>query len=81
MGTHRFPLSRLLRRLLRRRQPVPAGGRPRRPDGGGPHWPDDGGSAGVREPRRPRPHGPQGGAGVRELPREEQRAVLSDPRH
>ncbi|HEU0088839.1 MAG TPA: hypothetical protein VFQ77_14535 [Pseudonocardiaceae bacterium] len=66
-------LRRLLSRLLRRRQPVPAGpGRDPR---------DEGGSAGVREPRRPRPHGPQSGAAARELPREEQQAVLPDPRH
>ncbi|MGH3906410.1 MAG: hypothetical protein ACRDTE_19860 [Pseudonocardiaceae bacterium] len=67
-------LRRFLSRLLRRRQPVPAGGGPRR-------RPDDGGSAGVREPRRPRPHGPQGGAASRQLPREEQQVALPDPRH
>ncbi|MFN2495082.1 MAG: hypothetical protein ABR608_04130 [Pseudonocardiaceae bacterium] len=67
-------LRRLLSRLLRFRRPVPAGAGPER-------WRDDGGgSAGVREPRRPRPHGPQGGAAARELPREEQRVVLPDPR-
>ncbi|MFN2495087.1 MAG: hypothetical protein ABR608_04155 [Pseudonocardiaceae bacterium] len=67
-------LRRLLSRLLHPRRPVPAGAGPHR-------RPDDGGSAGVREPRRPRPHGPQAGAAARELPREEKRVVLPDPRH
>jgi hypothetical protein len=61
----------LLARLLRRR-PVVAGGRPEHPD--------DGGTTGVREPRGPRPVGPQAGAGARELPRAEQAVRLPDPR-
>lgn len=56
-----------LRRLLRRR--VSAGNR-RRGDGGG--------AAGVREPRRPLPHGPLANAAAAPLPEEHAGAVVSN---
>lgn len=67
------------RRGRHRRDPVLDGpGGTERPDG----WPDDesGGSAGVREPRRPKPSGPL--AGAREQPEPEPflAASLPDPR-
>ena len=47
--------------------------------------PDDpfGGSSGVREPRRPGPHGPMSGAGEEPMPMPEPElvAVLPDPRY
>ena len=39
------------------------------------------GSAGVREPRRPKPVGPSSGAGAKPMPVPELVAVLSDPRY
>ncbi|MFC5108496.1 hypothetical protein [Kibdelosporangium philippinense] len=69
------PLTRairsLVRRLLRRR--VPAGAGPGRPG-------EAGGSAGVREPRRPKPTGPQSAAGVKPDPQEGQTITVKDPR-
>ncbi|MET0234672.1 MAG: hypothetical protein ABW224_08560 [Kibdelosporangium sp.] len=68
------PLTRairsVLRRLLRRR--VPAGTGPGRPG-------ETGGSAGVREPRRPKPTGPSS-AGVKPDPQEGVTITLQDPR-
>jgi hypothetical protein len=42
--------------------------------------PDDG-SAGVREPRRPKPLGPMSGAGERPIPEPAIAASLPDPRY
>jgi hypothetical protein len=41
---------------------------------------DPDGSAGVREPRRPKPLGPMSGAGERPVPEPFLAAVLPDPR-
>ncbi|MBP2319662.1 hypothetical protein JOF56_000047 [Kibdelosporangium banguiense] len=61
----------VLRRLLRRRVPAGAGrGRPG----------ETGGSAGVREPRRPKPNGPRSAAGAKPDPQEGQTITLEDPR-
>ncbi len=43
--------------------------------------PGDDGSAGVREPRRPKPKGPVSGAGVLPEPEPPLAALLPDPRH
>ncbi len=47
-------------------------------------WPDDeggpSGSAGVREPRHPKPVGPMSGAGAKPMPEKYLQAVLPDPR-
>jgi len=76
-------VGRLLRRL--RRKPVLV-----TPDGGAPPddidgFFDDGdegpGSAGVREPRRPKPLGPMAGAGEAVPPEPPLVAKLPDPRH
>lgn len=64
------------------RNPVPAS--PGLPDDGGwfPREDDpEGGTAGVREPRRPKPSGPMSGAGERPVPEPELMAVLPDPRY
>lgn len=42
---------------------------------------DDDGTAGVREPRRPKPKGPVSDAGARPEPEAEFVAVLPDPRY
>ncbi len=42
---------------------------------------DDPGSAGVREPRRPKPVGPMSGAGARPVPEPEWAVALPDPRY
>ncbi|HEY4022140.1 MAG TPA: hypothetical protein VGM75_25865 [Pseudonocardiaceae bacterium] len=47
-------------------------------DGG--DGPDGDGSAGVREPRRPKPHGPMSSAGERPMPEQEFAMCLPDPR-
>jgi hypothetical protein len=48
-------------------------------------WPDDedgpSGSAGVREPRHPKPIGPMSGAGAKPMPETQLVAVLPDPRY
>jgi hypothetical protein len=63
--------SRILRRLLRRRVPAGVGrGRPG----------ETGGSAGVREPRHPKPTGPRSSAGVKPDPQPAQMITLPDPR-
>jgi len=60
-----------------RREPVPAS-----PDDLGGFWDKDGdGSAGVREPRRPRPLGPMSAAGEALPPAEPLFARLGDPRY
>ena len=41
---------------------------------------DDDGSAGVREPRHPKPFGPMGGAGERPVPEDPIVMALPDPR-
>jgi hypothetical protein len=41
---------------------------------------DDGGSAGVREPRHPKPLGPMSGAGEKPTPEPLTYLVMSDPR-
>jgi hypothetical protein len=52
-----------------------------RNDGYGPDDDDGpGGSAGVREPRHPKPVGPMSGAGAKPTPEEYLHAVLPDPR-
>jgi hypothetical protein len=79
---------RLPGRLTRRgkREPVPAFG-PDNPDGPREGGRRDGegdggdGSAGVREPRRPKPLGPMSGAGEAPPPAEPLFARLGDPRH
>ncbi|HEX5118274.1 MAG TPA: hypothetical protein VFW65_24075 [Pseudonocardiaceae bacterium] len=43
--------------------------------------PGDDGSAGVREPRRPKPKGPVSGAGARPAPEAPLVATLPDPRY
>jgi hypothetical protein len=48
-------------------------------DGG--DGPDDDGSAGVREPRRPKPLGPMSSAGERPMPQQEFAVSLPDPRY
>lgn len=64
------------------REPVPAAS----PDQDGGWFPEEypdgpfGGSAGVREPRHPKPHGPMSGAGEKPMPEAEFEAVLPDPR-
>lgn len=67
-------------RLSRRgtREPVPASS----PDDFG-GWPEDGGdgSAGVREPRHPKPFGPMSGAGEAPPPAEPLFARLADCRY
>lgn len=70
------------RRGLLRRDPVPA----RWPAAenlidGDPDDPPDDGSAGVREPRRPKPVGPVAGAGAAPEPEPGLVAVLPDPRY
>lgn len=65
------------------RTPVPAS--PRYPDDapwllGNDDDPEDG-TAGVREPRRPKPSGPMSGAGQRPVPDAPLVAVLPDPRY
>ncbi|MBE1471492.1 hypothetical protein [Kibdelosporangium phytohabitans] len=60
-----------LRRLLRRRVAAGAGrGRPG----------ETGGSAGVREPRHPKPTGPRSDAGGKPRPQEGHTITLEDPR-
>ncbi|WP_327558435.1 hypothetical protein [Actinophytocola sp.] len=39
------------------------------------------GSAGVREPRQPKPFGPMSGAGEKPMPEPMTYLVMSDPRH
>lgn len=48
-------------------------------DGG--DGPDGDGSAGVREPRRPKPLGPMSSAGERPMPHPEFVVALRDPRY
>jgi hypothetical protein len=69
------PLSRVIRSVLRRllRRRVSAGTGRGRPG-------EAGGSAGVREPRRPRPSGPQSAAGRKPEPASSQTITLPDPR-
>jgi hypothetical protein len=51
------------------------------PNRGSDDDPGDDGSAGVREPRRPKPKGPVSGAGALPDPEPPLVAVLPDPRH
>jgi hypothetical protein len=60
------------------RERVPAGEVPY--DDGWDDFGDDG-SAGVREPRHPKPLGPMSGAGERPIAEEPLTASLPDPRH
>jgi hypothetical protein len=65
-----------VRRGRRGRTPVTAD-----PGGHPDDNPGDDGSAGVREPRRPRPFGPMSGAGALPEPEVPLAAVLPDPRY
>lgn len=63
----------------RRREPVPADPGGAQDDDPGPEGDD--GSAGVREPRHPKPSGPVSGAGVKPDPEPELVVSLPDPRY
>ena len=69
-------------RLGSRRRPVPADGPGSLADPRFGNGDDDdlGGSAGVREPRQPKPLGPMSGAGEMPIPQPPTYLVLSDPR-
>jgi hypothetical protein len=59
-----------------KREEVPAGP----PDDSGHGGDDDAGSAGVREPRHPKPLGPMADAGELPLPEPQVAVTLPDPR-
>jgi hypothetical protein len=71
----RRPGGRKVARMIRGMVSADPGGTDFGQDG-----PDSEGSAGVREPRRPKPKGPVSGAGARLLPGLPLTASLPDPR-
>ncbi|MFL6123386.1 hypothetical protein [Actinophytocola sp.] len=79
-GRRRGKVARRLAYRSPKREPVPATGTkdfdPRFGDDGG----DDAGSAGVREPRHPKPLGPRADAGELPTPQPQFAVTLPDPR-